>query len=403
MSILRNNLAQHKLISFAPSDLGKEIDIRQFFPHFQITGLRVVVSAKNIRFLCRLTFNGKKLSKSLGSCSYPEFAQQAESKLVMVKSYHLKAAQNLHPFDDNLQSIQVMSFAHFVQNIYLPHVQNRKKSYKDDESRARIHLIPILGHLTFNQMTIGRLNQLFTDIRSKDLTDATVNRIRALLSSIFSLAIDHELIDANPINRVKKFKENNQKERYFVNDELQRLMKILNFPKQYGISNLVIVAAVKFLLLTGVRKREALDLKWSDLDLNSGRWLLGENKSGKARYINLNKDAVSLIQQLSATTDYVFANPETGKPFNDIRKTFNKIMQISDIKEIRIHDLRHNFASLAVNSGQSLYVVQHLLGHASPQTTQRYAHLQANTLKQASEAVASVIRDQTNHVRQVRS
>ena len=66
-------------------------------------------------------------------------------------------------------------------------------------------------------------------------------------------------------------------------------------------------------------------------------------------------------------------------------------MHAAGVYNMRIHDLRHNFASLAVNSGQSLYVVQHLLGHASPQTTQRYAHLQAETLKQASEDIAAVI------------
>jgi site-specific recombinase XerD len=71
-------------------------------------------------------------------------------------------------------------------------------------------------------------------------------------------------------------------------------------------------------------------------------------------------------------------------------------MRSANIGNVRIHDLRHNFASLAVNSGQSLYVVQHLLGHASPQTTQRYAHLQASTLKQASEDVAAVIRHHTD-------
>ena len=134
--------------------------------------------------------------------------------------------------------------------------------------------------------------------------------------------------------------------------------EIISFSKSlFNFLNLVIVAAVKFLLLTGVRKREALDLKWSDLDTHTGKWLLGENKSGKARYINLNEDALAIVKQLSRKYDYVFANPETGKPFNDIRKTFDKIMQASDIKEMRIHDLRHNFASLAVNSGQSLYVV----------------------------------------------
>ena len=96
---------------------------------------------------------------------------------------------------------------------------------------------------------------------------------------------------------------------------------------------------------------------------------------------------------MSRQSAYIFANPVTGIPFNDIRKTYDKIMLAAKIDNMRIHDLRHNFASLAVNSGQSLYVVQHLLGHASPQTTQRYAHLQTDTLLAASEQVAHIIKN----------
>ncbi|WP_313659692.1 site-specific integrase, partial [Acinetobacter variabilis] len=185
----------------------------------------------------------------------------------------------------------------------------------------------------------------------------------------------------------------NQKERYLNDDELKKLMNVLSQPTQFGISNLVIVAVIKFLLLTGVRKREALDMLWTDVDLKTGVWLLSENKSGKARRIHLNQDALSIIHQMSKQHRHIFANPQTGLAFNDIRKTFDKVMAIAAIDNMRIHDLRHNFASLAVNSGQSLYVVQHLLGHASPQTTQRYAHLQSDTLLAASEHVASKIRE----------
>mgnify|MGYP001570150175 FL=1 len=384
-----------KLTSFIQEYMGKEIDVARFYPNLDVTGLRLVGTAKTVRFLCRLTFQGKKLSRTLGSFSHDRFETEIPKLAAEVKVFNQRILNGLHPFEDKEEKVKSITFGNFTQEVYLPNAEMRKKSYKDDESRVRIHLIPTFGNSSFKDITVGQLNQLLANIRSTGLSDATVNRIRALLSAIFNLAIDHEIIESNPVARVKKFKENNQKERYLENSELPRLMKVLNSPEQFRISNLVIVAAVKFLLLTGVRKREALDLKWSDLDTHTGKWLLGENKSGKARYINLNEDALTIVKQLSRKYDYVFANPETGKPFNDIRKTFDKIMQASDIKEMRIHDLRHNFASLAVNSGQSLYVVQHLLGHASPQTTQRYAHLQSSTLKQASEAVASVIRDQS--------
>ncbi|MDI9761228.1 tyrosine-type recombinase/integrase, partial [Acinetobacter baumannii] len=143
-----------------------------------------------------------------------------------------------------------------------------------------------------------QLSQLIADLRhQKKLSNATINRVRALLSSIFNMAIDHELIETNPVLRVKKYKENNQKERYLNDDELKKLMHVLSQPTRFGISNLVIVAVIKFLLLTGVRNREALDMLWTDVDLKTGVWLLSENKSGKARRIHLNQDALSIIHQ----------------------------------------------------------------------------------------------------------
>ncbi|WP_323127560.1 tyrosine-type recombinase/integrase [Acinetobacter rathckeae] len=193
---------------------------------------------------------------------------------------------------------------------------------------------------------------------------------------------------------MKKFKENNQIERYLTEGELKRLVDVLTQPSQFDIQNLRIVSIVKFLLLTGVRKREAMDIQWSDVNLATGEWLLKQNKSGKARRISLSKDALGILQRLPKIGTYIFANPLTQKPYADIRKTFEKIMKAADIDQIRIHDLRHNFASLAVNSGESLYVVQRLLGHASPQTTQRYAHLQQSTLRDASEKIAHVISSQ---------
>ena len=254
-------------------------------------------------------------------------------------------------------------------------------------------MIPILGHYPMTEITVAMLSKLLADLSASGLSNATINRIRALLSSIFNMAIDHDLLEVNPVSRVKKYKENNQIERYLSDDELQRLMLVLKHPEHYAISNKTIVAIIKFLLLTGVRKREAMDMQWSDVDFTKSTWLLKFNKSGKARHIALNTDAMAILNALPKISTYIFANPETGKPYNDIRKTFDKVMQCAGISNMRIHDLRHNFASLAVNSGESLFVVQKLLGHASPQTTQRYAHLQHSTLQNASEKIAAVIRE----------
>lgn len=379
-------------INLSAFELGKEYDVSRLNLGYDVKGLKFVLSKTTVRFICRFTFNGIKISKSLGSCLKDDIKAKVYELVPLVESFHQLIAKGVHPFAEPSGNSNKQTIAYFAKKVYLPNAKSRKKSYCNDETRLRIHVLPVLGKLRFEEISVGIVSKFLANLTSKGLSNATINRVRALLSSIFNLAIDHEIIVSNPISRIKKYREDNQKERYLNDSELKRLMKVLNHPSDFGIENLVIVAAVKFLLLTGVRKREALDLKFTDVDIETGSWLLGENKSGKARRIHLNADALSIVKMMSRQYPYVFANPQTGLPFNDIRKCFDKIMHAADIQDMRIHDLRHNFASLAVNSGESLYVVQHLLGHASPQTTQRYAHLQSDTLREASQHVADKIR-----------
>lgn len=376
-----------------PEKWGKEQDVRNICPEVQVKGLRLVATAKAVRGLVRLTYQGKKVSQGLGSCTHDELARFLPDWVNQVEQFHARLSQGLDPFAEDEKSKKEMTFERFVMEVYLPNARVRKKSHRDDESRLRKHILPYLGEKRFDELNMALVTDVLHSAKAKGLKDATVNRIRALLSVIFNLAIDHELIASNPMKRVKKLQENNQIERYLSDEELQHLMLVLKHPEHYAISNKTIVAIIKFLLLTGVRKREAMDMQWSDVDFTKSTWLLKFNKSGKARHIALNTDAMAILNALPKISAYIFANPETGKPYNDIRKTFDKVMRCAGISNMRIHDLRHNFASLAVNSGESLFVVQKLLGHASPQTTQRYAHLQHSTLQNASEKIAAVIRE----------
>lgn len=375
-----------------PEKFGKEQDIRRICPEIQVKGLRLVATAKAIRGVIRLTHQGKKITQSLGSCAHDELTQFLPEWVGRVEQCHARLSQGLDPFAEMDRSKQEMTFGHFALEVYLPNAKVTKRSYRDDESRLQTHILPYLGSKKFEEMNVALVTQVLHEAKATGLKPATVNRIRALLSVIFNLAIDHELIENNPMKRVKKLQENNQIERYLSQDEIQRLWPILDDPEHYGIGNKTIAAVIKFLLLTGVRKREALDMRWTDVDFSKSSWHLKYNKSGKARYVTLSEDAVSVLQAIPQHSAFIFANPETRKPYNDIRKTFDKIMQVAGITNMRIHDLRHSFASLAVNSGESLFVVQKLLGHASPQTTQRYAHLQSSTLHQASANVANMIR-----------
>ena len=350
-------------------------------------GIKIVVSRASKTFMFRGVFNGKKISTTLGK--YPEMSLDQAINIVL--AFQNKLKMGINPIDEIKKIENIPTLAHFFYKVYLPLAKLNKKSWKDDVSRFKNHIEPTLGNIQLNQITSAMLSDLMLEIKTEDRANATVNRSRALLSSMFNVAFEREIIEQSPMTRVKKLVEQNQIERYLSDDELKRLMNVLANHHAHDIDNQIIVGIVEMLLLTGARKGEVLNLKWSDLDENNHLWKLNENKSGKPRIIQLNSQAQQIIRRMSRKYLYVFANPKTGLPFNDIRKTFQKILEAAQIENFRIHDLRHNFASMAVNNGCDIYVVQHLLGHASPTTTQRYAHLRQDTLRNASEMLAERI------------
>jgi len=162
------------------------------------------------------------------------------------------------------------------------------------------------------------------------------------------------------------------------------------------------VSALKLLLFTGCRREEIMSLKWENVRLDEERIFLPMTKNGRSRTVHLNSKAKGVLQDLQARkeeeqrtcgSEYVFPSRQGAKkPYiYDLRKPFEKACTIAGIDNFRIHDLRHTYASLAVQSGASLYDVQKLLGHQDIAMTQRYAHLDAASLKKATDGVAELI------------
>jgi len=181
-------------------------------------------------------------------------------------------------------------------------------------------------------------------------------------------------------------KEDNRIERYLTNEQTQRLLVAVN-----ESHNPLLASIVAFLIYTGARRREVLDARWDDVDMVRKLWRIPKTKSGKVRHVPLSKGAWQLLSALRAEgvplNGCVFANPRTGLPFVSIFHSWDAARQRAGLPELRLHDLRHSFASFLVNAGRSLYEVQELLGHADIRTTARYAHLSRERLFEAVEAV----------------
>jgi integrase len=179
---------------------------------------------------------------------------------------------------------------------------------------------------------------------------------------------------------VPLFEENNKKERYLSKEEAGRL-----YAELHNSLNRMLVFIVPMLILTGARKREVLDASWEDFDVDKQIWRIPISKSGKARHVPLSQGALQILATVPKLDNcrFVFANPDTAKPFVSIYYSWHTARTNAGMPDVRMHDLRHSFASFLINSGRSLYEVQKLLGHTQVRTTQRYAHLSQETLQRS--------------------
>ena len=286
---------------------------------------------------------------------------------------------------------EIPSFGEFVKVHYLPYAYANKRSACADESKFRIHLLPLFQHRKLDQIVTQELQRYHDQMKTK-YCPATANRHLSLLHRLFKLAISWGFISKNPATGIQKHQENNERHRYLSDQELSRFITALREDE-----NPIAAAYFEFLLYTGVRKQEALSAQWSHIDLDRKRWYVPKSKSGKARHVILNDSALAVLTRLPRLFDnpYVFPGKVDGKPINNPDKAFRRTLKRAGITNLRIHDLRHTHASIAINNGASLYEVQHLLGHSQSKTTSRYAHLADDTLRKVSDTIAKQISQAT--------
>ncbi|WP_108462319.1 site-specific integrase [Devosia naphthalenivorans] len=283
---------------------------------------------------------------------------------------------------------QIPLFGDFARGRYLGHVKGYKRSWKCDEILLRVHVEPLLGKKRLDNITIGDVTALHHGIVAKGLAAGTANRILVLVRYVFNLAIKWgvEGMTQNPSKGVDLFKLNNERQTFLSHEELGRLMKALQ-----QSANIQLYSIVRFMLLTGARKQEALKAGWADIDFQHKVWVIPITKSGRERKVQLSDFALQLLEALPSrgNSDHLFPNPDTGRPYHTIFVAWNTARKRAGMPEFRIHDLRHSFASFLVNSGRSIFEVQTLLGHSNIKTTQRYAHLANETLSDAVNRAAA--------------
>ena len=287
-------------------------------------------------------------------------------------------------------------FVEFVHDSYLPHIRTYKRCVTADLTLLDNHLLPEFGGLRLNEISREHIQRFQRDKVAAGYKPAYCNRFLVLLGFCFNLAIRWEIpgVSKNPVKLVSLLKANNQIERFLSKEESSRLLVAIKQSPNPLLQYFVPIA-----LLTGMRKREILDAKWQDVDLDRKLWLIPHSKSGYSRHVPLTDASVAVLRELKSKlpelmeqgefldNPWVIPNWRTGKPFKSIFNAWDSARRKAGLQDLRIHDLRHSFASALVNLGIPIYDVQKLLGHQDVKTTQRYAHFSLEKLRSSSSAM----------------
>jgi integrase len=276
----------------------------------------------------------------------------------------------------------------------------------DDRSLLNGVILPDLGDLPIRGILRRDIAKLHASMKD---TPYRANRALALLHHMFEWASADDsgewAVDKNPVDGVNKYHEE-KRERWLSEDELQRLADALEeYPRQCGQGALSekqrewlqtearrSMDALRLIMVTGCRKGEALTAKWADFDLARGVWTKPSHrtKEKKTEHVPLSAQALALLEGMDRTGEYLFPGRLSGS-LKDVKTPWLHVCKLAKLQGVRVHDLRHSFASHLVSSGVSLPVVGKLLGHTQPQTTARYAHLADNPQREAANLFPAIL------------
>jgi integrase len=249
-------------------------------------------------------------------------------------------------------------------------------------------VLPALGRMKVAAVEFEDTDRLHRKLSRR--APYLANRLLGLLSKMFALSILWKMRSNNPIRGVQRNQEIKRK-RYLSGDELTRLTKALA-----EHHNTEAADALRLILLTGARKHEALSATWDQFNLTDGTWTnpAATTKQRTEHSIPLSGPARQLLARLrehATTGRFVFPGPGPRGYRTSVKRDWAQVCKAAGITGLRVHDLRHSYASQLASAGIGLHIIGRLLGHTQPQTTHRYAHLLDDPLRQATERVGAII------------
>ena len=349
-------------------------------------GLKVTPSGRKV-YIVQYRIGGRKgrtrrvTLGAHGALTTEEARGLAKKALGQVSTGSDPASENDKTRADSLMSVLLCKFDE--QHI---HVKLKPKSQEDYRRNIRLYIKPNLGHMLANEVTRQDVARLHHALREKPYV---ANRVLSVLSKFFNWCekFGYREEGKNPCRYVDKNKEK-PRQRFLSKAEQDRLNKALDDAHTDGLISEYAIYAIRLLSLTGARLSEILKLKWQHVNWENGTLDLPDSKTGE-KIIYLNETAKDTLAKIMRQVDnpYVICGARPGQHIVNLQKSWRRIRSMADLNDVRLHDLRHTFASIAVSNGMSLPLIGALLGHSQPRTTARYAHLASGPLKDAVEKI----------------
>lgn len=314
----------------------------------------------------------------------------AEEARKLARQFLGDVARGGDPSNDKQKKLRAPTIAGLCDRFLEEYVAEHCKptTAKDYHSIIRRFIRPQLGPLAITEVTRADVVSFHHGLRA---TPYQANRAASMLSKLFNLAEDWGLRQAgsNPARRIKKFREE-EKKRYLSDEEQVRLGNVLAECLEDGSETIYTVSAFLLLMFTGCRLNEILTLKWDFVTLHHLE--LPDSKTGRRR-IPLPREAHDILESLPRKpgNPYVILGESEDGPLVNLQKPWQRIRHLAGIEGVRIHDLRHTYASVAMKNGIDPFTLKEILGHKNLTTTLRYAHLADDAVQRAAGSVASRI------------
>lgn len=358
-------------------------------------GLRVTAAGAKA-FILNYRAAGRERRYTIGS--YPDWTAKAAREEAKALKRRIDVGED--PMGDRHVERAAPTVSALADRFEREHLEKRRAATQVDyRSILRLYVRPRLGTMKVSEVRHSDVERLHASIAKS--APYRANRTVAVLSKMFSLAVKWEMRGDNPARGIELVPEQ-KRERFLSPAEIGRLSAVLQDHPERVSAN-----AVRLLLLTGARRGEVLGATWSQFDLGAGVWLkpAATTKQKKDHRLPLSAPALQLLVDLKAEADrenerrrrdrlppitHVFPGRD-GRPLQDIKRFWSSVSRRADIEGVRLHDLRHTYASILASAGLSLPIIGQLLGHTQPATTARYAHLMDDPLRAAAERAAAIL------------